>query len=296
MKVYYVSVNKWSDFNPRKDLKNPTWFRMENRFLESVTGLALTNDERVIWIYLLSQRTKTAHDLFAISSSHVSFVCRVQLSELESCLKKLQDCDLISINVGKNGRLKKARTGPVQNPNVSVQNLCSTRRDETERNDTERDVTIRDTGTSGDVSGSSPADAEEGLTNLGQISKLYKLWNEVTGTEKKISMVVLGKISPAREKLILAAMKFEPSFDEWEKIFRKVVASDFLSGKAKTDRPFSAKFDWVLNPNNTTKIMEGNYDSEKPTEIKRNLISMNQVQEDEENYRHRLPPPRLVPK
>ena len=291
MKVYYVSINKWDDFNPRKDLKNPTWFRMENRFLESVTGLALTNDERVIWIYLLAQRTKTRHHLFAISSSHVSFVCKVQLSEIETCLKKLQDCDLISINVGKNGRLKKARTGPVQNPNVSVQNLCSTRRD-----GTERDETRRYTGTSDDVSGSVTADAEVALTNLDKISKLYKVWNEVTASEKKLGMVVLGKISPAREKLVLAALKFEPCLDEWEKIFRKVVASDFLSGRAKTDRPWSAKFDWVMNPNNTTKILEGNYENKKPDEVKRNLISLNQVQEDEEKYRHLLPPPRTVAK
>jgi hypothetical protein len=41
-------------------------------------------------------------------------------------------------------------------------------------------------------------------------------------------------------------------------LFQRVEASDFLTGKVKDWR---ADFDWVLNPEHLTKILEGSYDN-----------------------------------
>ena len=45
---------------------------------------------------------------------------------------------------------------------------------------------------------------------------------------------------------------------EWFLFFQKINESDFLMGR-KTD--WSANFDWIINPANSIKIMEGNYDN-----------------------------------
>lgn len=43
--------------------------------------------------------------------------------------------------------------------------------------------------------------------------------------------------------------------------FRRAQESEFLKGK--NDRGWKANFDWIMNPTNITKILEGNYDSAK---------------------------------
>lgn len=47
----------------------------------------------------------------------------------------------------------------------------------------------------------------------------------------------------------------------FETFFRMVEASDFLTGQTKD---WVASFDWILEPKNMTKIVEGNYDNKKP--------------------------------
>ena len=68
------------------------------------------------------------------------------------------------------------------------------------------------------------------------------------------------EISEARQKAIASAKKTlgETSFDE---LFRRVEASDFLTGRASGWR--GCGFDWVLKKANLLKILEGNYDNKK---------------------------------
>ena len=47
---------------------------------------------------------------------------------------------------------------------------------------------------------------------------------------------------------------------DWEQLFFKVEASDFLSGRVKD---WKASFDWVIKPVNAVKILEGNYDNKQ---------------------------------
>lgn len=45
-------------------------------------------------------------------------------------------------------------------------------------------------------------------------------------------------------------------------IFRKIEQSDFLTGKNDRQRRFG--FDWLIEPRNWSKVVEGNYDNRKP--------------------------------
>ena len=74
------------------------------------------------------------------------------------------------------------------------------------------------------------------------------------------SLPAVREISEARQKAIAWAKKTrgEISFDE---LFRRVEASDFLTGRASGWR--GCGFDWVLKKANLLKILEGNYDNKK---------------------------------
>ena len=85
---------------------------------------------------------------------------------------------------------------------------------------------------------------------------LADLWNSTC-----TSLPAIKTISGQREKHAQARitdLTHEPDF--WKDVFAKVESSDFLSGRS-TD--WKASFDWVMNPNNLTKILEGNYQNFK---------------------------------
>ena len=42
-------------------------------------------------------------------------------------------------------------------------------------------------------------------------------------------------------------------------VIDKTAESDFLSGRKKDGRSWHATFDWIIEPSNFTKILEGNY-------------------------------------
>ena len=71
-----------------------------------------------------------------------------------------------------------------------------------------------------------------------------------------ISLPKVQKLSDKRRKLIVNADKLlgEMSF---EGFFNLVESSDFLTGR--NGKWSGCGFDWILNPANLTKIIEGNY-------------------------------------
>ena len=54
--------------------------------------------------------------------------------------------------------------------------------------------------------------------------------------------------------------QFSPDFKD---IFERVEKSDFLSGR--NGKWSNCGFDWIFNPSNFVKIIEGNYDNNEKT-------------------------------
>lgn len=65
------------------------------------------------------------------------------------------------------------------------------------------------------------------------------------------------KITDARRKSVSARVN-DWGEDVVRSIFSHVAKSDFLMGRV-SGRDWKASFDWIMNPTNFTKIMEGNY-------------------------------------
>jgi hypothetical protein len=73
------------------------------------------------------------------------------------------------------------------------------------------------------------------------------------------SLPKIGKLTPKRKSALKSRIK-ESSIEEVKEVFFLVEKSDFLSGRSTS---WKANFDWVLNPNNFLKIIEGNYANNK---------------------------------
>lgn len=85
---------------------------------------------------------------------------------------------------------------------------------------------------------------------------IRELYNSVCGSYPR-----LVKMSDARKKAISARLKTGYTLDDFQTLFEKAEASDFLKGANK--RNWSATFDWLICDSNMAKVLDGNYDAKE---------------------------------
>ncbi|WP_420266008.1 hypothetical protein [Candidatus Magnetominusculus dajiuhuensis] len=87
---------------------------------------------------------------------------------------------------------------------------------------------------------------------------LLLLWNEYAA---KAGLCFANKMTAPRMRNCRARLK-ERRLDEWEEVFKKIIANPFLTGKNKDG--WRASFDWIIkNDNNSQKVLDGFYDRKK---------------------------------
>lgn len=99
-------------------------------------------------------------------------------------------------------------------------------------------------------------DYESGTPENSIYATIRELYNSVCGSYPR-----LVKMSEARKKAINARMKTGYTLNDFQTLFEKAEASDFLKGKNK--RNWSATFDWLVSDSNMAKVLDGNYDTRK---------------------------------
>ena len=84
-------------------------------------------------------------------------------------------------------------------------------------------------------------------------SKIVNMYNDIC-----ISFPKITKLSESRKKSIKARLNTY-SYDDFQTLFSKAEASDFLKGK--NSRDWQANFDWLIKDSNMAKTLDGNYDN-----------------------------------
>lgn len=90
--------------------------------------------------------------------------------------------------------------------------------------------------------------------------KIQEIWNQ---ERKHLPECVI--LTPKRESSAAKRWDDFPDEDFWRETVRKVLESDFLSGRSGK---FKASFDFLIRPDSAVKINEGAYDSNKPQVLK----------------------------
>lgn len=85
------------------------------------------------------------------------------------------------------------------------------------------------------------------LATQGLVAVKPKLW---AGSERAAALRVRWREDPGRQTV-----------DYWRRFFGYVAQSDFLMGRAKTERPWRADLGWLLKRENFAKVCEGKYHS-----------------------------------
>ncbi|MCD8285604.1 MAG: DUF6291 domain-containing protein [Clostridia bacterium] len=111
------------------------------------------------------------------------------------------------------------------------------------------------------ISNDFSADAEKVKQPQIPYKQILSLWNSICAPAGIQSVKAL---SDARKEKIRIRIKEwggpDAGLSKAEEIFRKIVASDFLTGK--NEKGWRVTFDWIFNsPENWAKVYDGNYDN-----------------------------------
>ncbi|SEG05617.1 hypothetical protein SAMN05660865_01633 [Caloramator fervidus] len=86
--------------------------------------------------------------------------------------------------------------------------------------------------------------------------EIKNLFNSICVTLPKIK-----NIKGNRQKVVRQRWKENPDINFFKELFEKVNKSDFLSGRS--GKWVGCSFDWIMQPSNLQKIIEGNYDNNR---------------------------------
>jgi len=90
MQQIEITILNWEKFNPRKDVSNPSWFRLQNQMCNDSQFFEFAPEERWIWVCLLSIASQKNSAKLEFSLEWLSLQTSVSVSSIENCLEKLQ--------------------------------------------------------------------------------------------------------------------------------------------------------------------------------------------------------------
>lgn len=93
-----ITILNWHKFNPRKDVKASSWFRLEHSLFEDPEFFDLTHSQLLFWIYLLSNASKKNGDTFILSFAHAERIGRFKVSDIKEALDVLESAGRIYVN------------------------------------------------------------------------------------------------------------------------------------------------------------------------------------------------------
>lgn len=91
MQEIKIEILNWEKFQFRKQIKNPSWFRLENRMWNDQQFFYFTAEERWIWVCILSIASQKQTSTLLVGLDWLSQNSQVKPEIIQSSLKKLRD-------------------------------------------------------------------------------------------------------------------------------------------------------------------------------------------------------------
>jgi len=154
-------------------------------------------------------------------------------------------------NGKKGGRPKKQQLTDDEKPE-KTQSVISGNRAESEKKPNHKPLTINQ----------EPIDKENTIGNSGAVTdcphdEIISLYHELLPVCPQVRVW-----TDKRKKMLRARWREDTkrqNVEWWKKYFSFVASCDFLVGKGGGERPFFADLEWLVNPSNMVKVIEGKY-------------------------------------
>lgn len=130
-----VKIKGWEKYNPRKDVKRPSWFRLDHGLFDDPEFYDFTHGELCAWIYILCQASRKNAGTITLNQAHFERIGRLPLDVLNSALRKLEQLGVVTVTPS---RLRHADGTPLP---ATYERTDITGRDETNAYGEPADVT-----------------------------------------------------------------------------------------------------------------------------------------------------------
>lgn len=101
-----LEIKNWNIYNPRKDVKHNSWFRLDHNLFSDYKLFEFSAEEITAWIYILCCRSQSKKDEFEVNFEHASTVARIKRKILNSAIDKLLKLHMISIIRNEHERVR----------------------------------------------------------------------------------------------------------------------------------------------------------------------------------------------
>lgn len=92
-----LEIISWAKYNPRNDIKEPSWFRVNILFFSDPEFLDFNSDEKMAWLYILSLCCRKQSGLVRLDVSASSYYSRISAKFFNSAIEKLVKLQIIRI-------------------------------------------------------------------------------------------------------------------------------------------------------------------------------------------------------
>lgn len=92
-----IKVTNFDKYNPRRDQKKATWFRLDCDFWRGPDFFSYSNDEKMIFIALLSECGAKMRDETTVDIAYIASMLKLETIDTKSALEKFERDGFISI-------------------------------------------------------------------------------------------------------------------------------------------------------------------------------------------------------
>ena len=147
-----ITFSNWEKYQPRKDIKSPTWVAVKNDFAINQNFHKFLKDEKLCFIYLLCEASKTnKNGMVIIDFDYHSELFKISIDTIKQTIEKLKDNGICTQSV-------RARTRSERTRALQTDSTDSTGQDKTNKQ-----------------SSAIVANAPETVFNLDELYQLYPL-------------------------------------------------------------------------------------------------------------------------
>jgi hypothetical protein len=100
-----LKIKNWDKFNPRKDVKQASWFRLQNTLFDDSDLFNLTTNELCFLVYLFCLASKKNTPTITLSLAHAKAIGRFDEQTIANSLSKLVESETIIISNTSSARV-----------------------------------------------------------------------------------------------------------------------------------------------------------------------------------------------
>lgn len=95
----FIRIINWEKYNPRKDVLNSTWFRLNHDLFDRSDVVDFGHQDFLLWIYLLCEASKASKPTMHINYLHIRKTLSITQKKAEMTLKKLHRNQMIAMDI-----------------------------------------------------------------------------------------------------------------------------------------------------------------------------------------------------